>query len=194
VKDLDPADKLKLRKAIVKRLPDFKFFGTVEKTSAAPRGLLVTAAMYVEKQRQLDHIMEEDIPANSKEIEFALSLGDLRENAEYKAAKEKQELLNSTVAKLKEDIERAQIFDPAAVNSGRVSFGTRVVLKNRDSGKIEEYTILGPWESDPDHRIISYLSPFGGAMFNKKAGDEFRFSIKDVEAAYTVEAISPASF
>jgi transcription elongation factor GreA len=189
VKDLDPADKMKLRSHIVDKYPDFKFFGDTEKT-VVTRGLIVTAAKYEEKQRQLAHIMDEEVPANSKEIGFALSLGDLRENAEYKAAKERQDILNSTVAKLKDEIERAQIFDPATVNIGRVSFGTKVTLLNNSSKKTEEFTILGPWESDPNNRIISYLSPFGGAVLNKKVGEGFDFSIGDEKISYTVQDIS----
>jgi transcription elongation factor GreA len=192
VKALDPADKIKLKSAIQDINPDFKFFGDTEKKVS--RGLIVTAAMYEEKQRQLTHIMDVEVPANSKEIAFALSLGDLRDNSEYKAAKEKQELLNSTVAKLKEEIERAQIFDPAAINTGLVSFGTKVLLNNESSGNKEEYTILGPWESNPDNGIISYLSPFGGAVLNRKAGEKFDFSIDNEKISYTVERISAAAF
>jgi transcription elongation factor GreA len=193
VKDLDPADKIKLRSRIQDKYPDFKFFGDTEKT-VITRGLMVTAAMYEEKQRQLTHIMEEEVPANSREIAFALSLGDLRENAEYKAAKEKQEILNSMVAKLKDEIERAQLFDPGTINTNRVSFGTKVVLHNDSKGEKEEYTILGPWESDPENRIISYLSPFGGTILNKKVGEKFDFSINDEKISYTVEQISPVIF
>ena len=188
VKDLDPQDKLNLRSRILDKHPDFKFFGDAEKK--VTRGLLVTAAMYEEKQKQLARIMEVEVPANSKEIAFALSLGDLRENAEYKAAKEKQEILNSTVAKLKDEIERAQLFDPNSVNAAKVSFGTKVLLHNTAQDRNEEYTILGPWESDPDHNIISYLSPFGGAILNKAVGERFEFSINDEKASYTVEQIS----
>ncbi|MDR3140068.1 MAG: transcription elongation factor GreA [Treponema sp.] len=193
VKDLDPADKLKLKSRIQDKYPNFKFFGDIEKT-VTTRGLLVTTAMYEEKQRQLVHIMDVEVPANSKEIAFALSLGDLRENAEYKAAKEKQEILNSTVAKLKDEIERAQLFDPAAVNTKRVSFGTKVTLLNDANGESEEYTILGPWESDPENRIISYLSPFGAAILNKTVGERFEFSINDEKVSYAVEKIMPVVF
>ncbi|MDR2071703.1 MAG: transcription elongation factor GreA [Treponema sp.] len=193
VKDLDPADKLKLRSRILDQHPDFKFFGDTEKM-VITRGLMVTRKMYEEKQRQLARIMDVEVPANSKEIAFALSLGDLRENAEYKAAKEKQEILNSQVAKLKDEIERAQLFDPAAVNTGRVSFGTTVVLENTDSGKEETYTILGPWESDPENRIISYLSPFGGAILNKKSGETVDFSINEEKVSYIVRSISAVNF
>ncbi|WP_304241853.1 transcription elongation factor GreA [Gracilinema caldarium] len=191
VKDLDPALKMKLRNRILDKHPTFKFFGSEEKTVIS-RGLIVTSSKYQEKQRQLQHIMEVEVPANSKEIGFALSLGDLRENAEYKAAKEKQEILNATVAKLKDEIERAQIFDPSAVNTSRVSFGTVVVLHNESKGIEETYTILGPWESDPDNNIISYLSPFGGSILNRKVGEQFEFSINDTKIKYTVKSIKAA--
>ncbi|MDR2144548.1 MAG: transcription elongation factor GreA, partial [Treponema sp.] len=191
VKGLDPADKLALRSFIQDNAPGFKFSGEIEKKTS--RALIVTAAMYEEKQRQLAHIMDVEVPANSKEIAFALSLGDLRENAEYKAAKEKQEILNSTVAKLKEEIERAQIFDPDTVAADKVSFGTKIVLSNDATGKEEEYTILGPWESDPENRIISYLSPFGSAVLNKILGESFVFSRNDEKFSYTVKQITKAA-
>jgi transcription elongation factor GreA len=193
VKDLDPADKLTLRNRILQKHPAFKFIGDTEKTIIS-RGLLVTMSKFEEKQRELAHIMDVEIPLNSKEIGFALSLGDLRENAEYKAAKEKQDLLNSTAAKLKDEIERAQLFDPSTINLNRVSFGTKVLLANESTGENEEYTILGPWESDPDNRVISYLSPLGGAILNKKVGEKFSFSINDEKVSYAVKEITAVSF
>jgi transcription elongation factor GreA len=193
VKDLDPADKLNLRNRISQKHPDFKFLGDTER-AVVSRGLLVTIAKYEEKQRELAHIMDVEVPANSKEIGFALSLGDRRENAEYKAAKEKQGILESTVTKLKDEIERAQLFDPASVNTNRVSFGTKVLLTNEANGEHEEYTILGPWESDPDNRIISYLSPLGAAILNKKVGEKFQFSINDEKISYIVEGIEAVAF
>jgi len=190
VKDLDPQDKLNLRSRILDKYPGFKFFGDAEKK--VTRGLMVTKPMYEEKKKQLAHIMDVEVPLNSKEIEYALSLGDLRENAEYKAAKEKQEQLNSQAAKLKEDLERAQLFDPNSVNTSKVAFGTKVVLHNETAGKQEEFTILGPWESDPNNNIISYLSPFGNAILNKTAGEKFEFAINEERVFYLVERIVPA--
>jgi transcription elongation factor GreA len=190
VKDLDPQDKINLREKIIDKHPAFKFFGDAEKKVS--RGLIVTRAMYEEKKKQLSHIMDVEVPANSREIEYALSLGDLRENAEYKAAKEKQEQLNSQVAKLKEDIDRAQLFDPNSVNTTKVSFGTKVVLLNETTGQKEEYTIFGPWESNPDNNIISYLSARGSAILNKEAGERFEFVLNDDRVSYLVEKITPA--
>lgn len=125
VKDLDPAIKMQLRNTILETHKGFKFFGSEEKTIVS-RGLIVTFKMFEEKKKQLQNIVDVEMPANSKEIGFALSLGDLRENAEYKAAKERQTLLNSTASRLQEEIERSQIFDPTTVSVSRVSFGTVV--------------------------------------------------------------------
>jgi len=190
VKDLDPQDKLNLRSKIIDKYPGFKFLGDTEKKVS--RGLMVTSSMYEEKKKQLTHIMDVEVPLNSKEIEYALSLGDLRENAEYKAAKEKQEQLNSQVARLKDEIDRAQLFDPNSVNASRVSFGTKITLMNETTGQPEEFTILGPWESDPNNRIISYLSPFGNAVLNKVEGEKFTFTINDEKNSYIVEKIIAA--
>ncbi|MDR2597744.1 MAG: transcription elongation factor GreA [Treponema sp.] len=197
VKDLDPQDKENMKKMITGKHPDFKFFGEAEKKKAEEkkketRVFWVTLPMYEEKNKLLSHIQEVEVPNNSKEIEYALSLGDLRENAEYKAAKEKQEQLNSQVAKLKEEIEKAQLFDPASINTSKISFGTKVVLLNETAGQSEEYTILGQWESDPNNNIISYLSPFGSAILNKSTGERFDYVSNEGKISYLVENISSA--
>jgi len=192
VKDLDPQDKLNLKSKIINKFPGFKFLGEPEKK--ASRALFVTLAMYEEKKKQLAHILEVEVPLNSKELEYAKSLGDLRENAEYKAALEKQQQLNHHMAKLNEEFERAQLFDPNSINTSKISFGTKVLLKNESFNKQEEYTILGPWESDPNNNIISYLSPFGSAILNKTSGERFEFAINEERVSYLVENITPAVF
>jgi len=193
VKDLDPSLKIKLRHKIMQKYPEFRFYGVVEKDSI-PRGLLVTQKSYEERTKRLQHILEVEVPANSKEIGAAMDMGDLRENAEYKAAKEKQEILNSTAAKLKEDLNKAQIFKPDMVDISSVSFGAKVVLESRENGKFEEYSIFGPWESDPNNNIISYLSPFGSALLNHKPGEELIFTINERKYHYELKEISPAQF
>ena len=192
VKDLDPAIKLSLRKQVTERHPDFKFSDD-ESKAVVSRGLMVTAAMYEEKNRLLAHIMEVDVPANQKEIAFALSLGDLRENSEYKAAKEKQDELNAKVGKLKNEIERAQIFDVTTITTSKISFATEVLLYNDLDNVEETYVILGPWESDPSNHTISYLSPLGKRLLNHKIGDKLSFVIHDRKFAYTVKAIKAIS-
>jgi transcription elongation factor GreA len=193
VKDLDPAIKMSLRRKIVDKYPEIKFGGEEEKTVVS-RGLMVTADKYEEKQRVLAQILDVEVPANQKEIAYALSLGDLRENAEYKAAKEKQDELNSKVAKLKNEIERAQIFDKSTVSTSKVYFATTVTLANELTSTTEVYTILGPWESDPANNVISYLSPLGKKLLNHKVGERLAFLIHDRKFQYRVEKIEAVKF
>jgi len=190
VRTIDPAIKLNIRKKIQERFPDFKF--QEEERSIVSRGLIVTEKKYNEKTQQLNKLVNEDVPANQKEIAFALSLGDLRENAEYKAAKEKQDELNSKIAKLKNEIERAQIFDRASASTTKISFGTKVTLLNLNTNKNEVFTLLGPWESDPANNIISYLSPLGKKLVNHKVDDMLSFSINEKQFNYKVIKIELA--
>jgi transcription elongation factor GreA len=190
VKNLDPQDKINLRNRIQDKHPDFKFIDSMEKRIS--QGLTVTRTKFDEKQKQLVNIMDVEIPANSKEIEAARLHGDLKENAEYIAAKEKQVLLNTAAERLKEDIDRAQLFDPGTVDPSKVSFGTVVVLHNHGRDRKEEYTILGPWESDPENNVISYLAPFGKIMMGRTEGEQFNFTSDGEKILYTVEKITAA--
>ena len=134
-------------------------------------------------------ILEVDIPENSKEIGLALQQGDLRENAEYKAALEKQEQLKNSVSRLQDDLQNAQIFDLAEANDSVISFGTRVKLTNIESNATEQYVILGPWESDPNRNIISYLSPLGAELWNHQTNDELQFTINNKDFRYRIDSI-----
>lgn len=193
IKEVDPAIKLDLKKKISERFPNIKFYDGNERLTVS-RGLMVTATKYEEKKHLLGYIMEVDVPANQKEIAFALSLGDLRENAEYKAAKEKQDELNSKVGKLKNELDRAQIIGPEHVDVSNISFGTKISLKNTTSGEEELFIILGPWESDPDNQVISYLSPLGKHLLNHKVGETLNFTINERKFSYKVLKIEKTEF
>jgi transcription elongation factor GreA len=193
IKEVDPAIKLDLKHKIAEKYPNLHFFGAEEKLTVS-RGLIVTSEKYAEKQKLLASIMEIDVPQNQREIAFALSLGDLRENSEYKAAKEKQDELNAQVGKLKNELERAQIFDKSTISTSKISFGTKATLVNELNDTKEVYTILGPWESDPAKDVISYLSPLGKKLFNHKAGERLSFAIHDRKFQYLIETIETAEF
>lgn len=192
VEDLNPEIKITMRNRILEKYPNFKFYGAEEK-AITPKGLIVTKKMYELKKAQLENIINVEIPANAKEIGAAIELGDLRENAEYKAARERQTQLSATVSRLQDEIDRCQIFDPQTVTTSRISFGTTVTLETADGNK-EVYTILGPWESDPDNKIISYMSPLGNAILNGKKGEKLSFEINERDYNYTVKNIEIANF
>ncbi|HDQ14822.1 MAG TPA: transcription elongation factor GreA [Sediminispirochaeta sp.] len=193
VDQLDSKIRIELKHKIMERFPDFKFYGEEEKETVS-RGLIVTRKMYDEKNRQLKNILDVEIPATSKEIGEARELGDLKENAEYKAGKEKLEMLNLQASKIKEDLERAGIFEKKDVDPSKVSFGTQVILLNHNTEEEELYQFFGPWESNPDKNVISYLSPFGSKLWNHKEGEDVKFEINERSYHYTIKKIEAAEF
>ena len=188
VKELDPSIKIRVRQHIKDKFPAYRF-ADEEAKDTVRMGLLVTRLGYEDRQRELRQILEVEIPENSKEIGLALQKGDLRENAEYKAALEKQEHLKSAVSRLQEDLQNAQIFDLAEANESLISFGTEVELTNINSNSTERYVILGPWESDPKRNIISYLSPLGAELWHHRTNDELQFTINEKDFHYRIERI-----
>jgi transcription elongation factor GreA-like protein/transcription elongation GreA/GreB family factor len=187
---LDPGKKIEIKHEILSKFPNMVFLG---EDATAPEmvssGLLVTASKYQEKIIELDRIMNVEIPENSKEIGYALSLGDLRENSEFKAAKERQGLLNITMMRLTEEISKASVVTQEMVDPNKISFGTQVVLKNHMNGKTDTFQIFGPWESNPSENTISYLAPFGAKLLNHVVGERFSFKINEQSYDYTVESI-----
>ncbi|MBI5556066.1 MAG: transcription elongation factor GreA [Deltaproteobacteria bacterium] len=106
-------------------------------------------------------------------ISVAREHGDLKENAEYHAAKERQSHIEGRIMELKDKLGRAQVIDCSSVSCDRVIFGTVVTVEDLDSGQEIVYQLLGPDESDVKKGSISVLSPWGRAMLGKSIGDEF---------------------
>ncbi len=159
-----------------------------------PKGFLCTKAMFNAKTAELDHIMNVEIPENSKEIGTARDLGDLRENAEYQYAKDKQKNLNFMMNKLTDEIDIAKIIDPENVDINYVEFGTEVTFRDNINNKDVIYTILGPWESNPDKNILNFQAPLGLKIYNMTKGQNKKFEINGVKFDYTVKEIKLADF
>lgn len=191
IKDLDGALKAKCRNRILEKYPDYKFHKTEEKTTA-PKGMIVTKKMLDIKQAEEKRIQTIEIPKIAKEIAEAREKGDLKENAEYHAAKDAQHKLNVDLKKLQNELARAVIFDPTTATTSVVSFGTEITLLNKDTNTEETYTILGPWESDAKANILSYLSPFVDKLLNHQAGEDVSFTSNGRERNYTIKEIKLA--
>ena len=123
---------------------------------------------------ELGHLIKVERPNNIRDIEEARSHGDLSENAEYHAAKERQSFLEGRINELQDVINRAEIIDTDDGPTDRVVFGRTVLLY--DVGKDEEisYQLLGPYESDPENGKISVTSPIGQALIGRQQGDEVK--------------------
>ena len=187
----DDMDKRSLLGRIVKIYPAIQALISGEATTSEDRGLLVSWDSLLRRRSEYTELVQKKIPENSKEIAVARSYGDLRENHEYKAAKEMQKILMKRKAELEMDLTRARGTDFAEVNTSSVNPGTRVRVKELSQQKDEIYTILGAWDSDPESGIISYLSPFAKNLISKSVGDTFEMTQDHEVRKYLIESIEP---
>jgi len=111
-------------------------------------------------------------PQISQEIGIARDHGDLKENAEYHAAKDKQGMCEARIAEIEDRLSRADVIDPSTLGGDRVKFGAFVELEDMDNGKIVTYRLVGPDESDLKQGKISITSPVARAIVGKEVGDE----------------------
>ena len=133
--------------------------------------LIVSRASHAIKRAEYENIVSKKIPENSKAIATAREHGDLKENSEYKMAKQDQQVLMAHKTNLERDLGRARITDFQEASKEQVSVGTIVEVKNTTSNQTTRYTILGVWDGVPEKNILSYKTPFGEALLGKKAGD-----------------------
>jgi transcription elongation GreA/GreB family factor len=133
--------------------------------------LIVSWASLEKRKAEYDDLISKKIPENTKEIGIARSYGDLRENFEYKAAKEMQTVLMRRKAELEQMLSRARGTSFDSVETSQVSIGTSVVTRDSESGQLSTYHILGAWDSDPAKGIVSYQTVIGQALLGKTTGD-----------------------
>jgi transcription elongation factor GreA len=123
---------------------------------------------------ELNHLEGVERPQNIKAIEEARSHGDLSENAEYHAAKERQSFLGGKINELQAAIGKAEVLDLESGPAEGVVFGRTVLLYDLQTDGEISYQLLGPYESDPEKGKISVTSPLGAALIGKEVGDEVR--------------------
>jgi transcription elongation factor GreA len=123
-------------------------------------------------KEELSRLERRDRIEVMKAIEVARGHGDLKENAEYHAAKERQGLIEGRILELKDKLSRAEVIDCTKVDRNRVVFGTVVSLLDLDAGQEISYQLLGPEEADVKKGSISVLSPLGKSLIGKEIGDE----------------------
>jgi transcription elongation factor GreA len=150
--------------------------------------LLVSKASYERKREEYETIVSKKIPENSKAIATAREHGDLKENSEYKMAKQDQSVLMAQKTQLEKDLGRARVTDFKEASTDQVSAGTIVEVTNA-TGKPTRYTILGAWDGDPDNHVISYKTAMGVALLGKKAGDTVKVKTGTTEENYTIVSI-----
>ena len=143
------------------------------------------------RSNEYRELVDKKIPANSAEIGIARSYGDLSENHEFKAAKEMQGILKRRKAELEVLLSRARGTDFSNARSDVVSIGTVVHATDLAANKTETFTVLGAWDFDAEKNIISYLTPVGLALLNRKVGDEVEAEVGGVRHRHRIEMIEP---
>ena len=121
-------------------------------------------------------------------IEEARAHGDLSENAEYHAAKERQGQVEAQIAEIEDRVSRAQIIDPSSLSGDRIVFGATVTVRD-DGDKPQRYQIVGQTEADARHGRISYDSPMGRALIGKQVGEEVEVTVPSGDRFYLVDKI-----
>jgi len=131
--------------------------------------LLVSRASYDRKREEYENIVSKKIPENSKSIAAAREHGDLRENSEYKMAKQDQTVLMAQKSQLERELARARVTDFKEATADQGSIGS--IIELLQGGVNTKYTVLGAWDSDPANHVISYKTPLGAALLGRKVGE-----------------------
>ncbi|MFO7931578.1 MAG: transcription elongation factor GreA [Desulfosalsimonas sp.] len=132
----------------------------------------ITKQGYETLKQELDQLRKQERPKNIKAIEEARAHGDLSENAEFDAAKERQSFLDARINELEYKLANAEVIDPGTLSKDKAVFGCTVVLENVDTGDEVTYQLVGPEESNIKEGRISVASPLGTAIVGKQLGDE----------------------
>jgi transcription elongation factor GreA len=147
--------------------------------------LLVSRSSFQRRREEYETIVSKKIPENSKAIATAREHGDLRENSEYKMAKQDQQMLMAQKSQLERDLARARVTDFKEATVDQVGVGSIVEVR-AGSGNTTRYTLLGAWDGDPDNHVISYKTPLGGVLLGKKPGDTVKLKAGGGEESYTI--------
>jgi transcription elongation factor GreA len=158
--------------------------------AGATDDLIVSEWSFEERKKEYETLVMEKIPKNKEDIAEARAHGDLKENSEYKMARQEQDLLLSRKNELEVAINKARVTDFTEAKNDSVSIGSVVELFQASSQQIVTYSILGAWDSEPDKNILSYQTPLGRAILGKNQGDQVNVEIDGHEETWTVKSIS----
>ncbi len=146
----------------------------------------ITAYGYRKLGDELHDLKMVQRPQTVEEIDIARSHGDLKENAEYHAAREKLRFIEKRMAELADLYDNSQEVDPSKFSHDRVMFGSTVTIVDIESDDEQTYTIVGTYESNPDKRLISVLSPLAKGLMGKEEGDEVTIKLPSGERDFEI--------
>jgi transcription elongation factor GreA len=151
--------------------------------------IVVSQEKFDEMIKELEHLKTVRRTEIAKNLEYARSLGDLSENAEYQEARDLQAATEERIKKLEELLKNTKILTDGKKKS-EVSFNSKVTIKKQGSEEMHEYTIVGSEEADMRAKKLSHVSPLGSALMGKKKGDSFTFETPSGKQTYTIEKVA----
>jgi len=136
--------------------------------------LPITRTGFERLTKELARLKRVEVPANIRDIEVAREHGDISENAEYAAAKERQSFIQGKIREIENNLATSTIVELKDLTDEMVVFGSTVTIEDTDTGEVARYQLVGPFESDMSRNQISVTSPIGKALIRKEPGDEVR--------------------
>ena len=132
----------------------------------------ITRTGFEKLKKDLEYLKNVAVPENIKDIEEARAHGDISENAEYEAAKERQAFIQGKIQEINNNLATSVIIDTKDLTDDKVVFGTTVTIEDLNTEEVTKYQLVGPFESDINENKISVTSPIGKALIGKEVGDE----------------------
>jgi transcription elongation GreA/GreB family factor len=186
-------EKKSLMARIIKVRPETVELVSGQNAAKREEPLLVSWGSLEKKKKELEELIREKIPQNLQDVKIARSYGDLRENFEYKSAKDMEKFLAHRRAALEREIALARGTDFKGADTKTVNIGTVVVLAD-ETGKEQTITVLGAWDSDPEKKEVSYLSEVGKALMGLSIGDDAKVRDVDTEQMQTLTIKSISAY
>lgn len=183
-------DKKSLMARFIKLFPSLQSLvaGDAPASTATDR-LVVSKDSYEARKREYDELVTVKIPENKEAIAIAREHGDLRENAEYKMARQDQDTLMARKAQLERDLARAQTTDFTDAPTDVVGIGSFIRVRQGSTGDEIDYGILGAWDGNPEKNILSYQTPLGRSLLSKQVGDRVSVEVGGHREEWTLLAI-----
>jgi transcription elongation factor GreA len=150
----------------------------------------MTKEGYEKLKEELDRLLKIERPKNIREIEEARAHGDLSENAEYHAAKERQSFIEARIRELQAKLSMAEVIDPSRINTSKVAFGARVKVIDIEADEEYVFHLVGSDEADVKNGKISVTSPVGRALIGKEVGDRVVIKAPSRTIEYEIIEIS----
>jgi transcription elongation GreA/GreB family factor len=186
----DDLNKRSLLARIIKLHPDVQAMITGEQEEERSASLVVSWASLDRRRLEYEDLINRQIPQNTRDISIARDYGDLRENFEFKSAKEQQRVLLRRKSDMERELELARGTNFEDVDPSKVAIGTTVVLVDPATGEREEYHILGAWDGSPEKNIVSYQAGIGIALIGHAVGESVQVPIEKGDRTMRIESIT----